>query len=124
MPGANAPYAYDGLDRVLHEKARLGIMTSLISQPKGLAFNDLKALCALTDGNLNRHLKVLAEAGLISVEKDFVNNRPRTLCRVSAAGHQQFLAYLGALERVVKEASAAAKEAAPNISGRRQPSPQ
>ena len=123
MPNSQAPYAYDGLDRVLHEKARLGIMTSLISQPKGLSFNDLKSLCALTDGNLNRHLKVLAEAGLITVEKEFVNNRPRTLCRLSEDGRQQFLSYLDTLEQVVRKASAAAKEAAPVIGGRRRPSP-
>ena len=56
----DAPYAY-GLDRVLHEKARLGIMTSLVGHPKGLAFGDLKKLCNLTDGNLSRHLQVLQE---------------------------------------------------------------
>ena len=56
-------YAYEGLDRVLHEKARLGIMTSLATRPAGLSFNELKQLCALTDGNLNRHLDVLHRAG-------------------------------------------------------------
>ena len=63
MPTENdAPYAYDGLDRIIHEKARLSVMTSLISHPKGLAFNELKKLCRLTDGNLSRHVQVLAEA--------------------------------------------------------------
>ena len=57
--------AFDGLDRVIHEKARLSILTSLISHPKGLAFNELKSLCALTDGNLSRHVGVLQEAGLV-----------------------------------------------------------
>ena len=52
-------FAYEGLDRVLHEKARLGIMTSLVGRPEGLIFADLKRLCALTDGNLSRHLDVL-----------------------------------------------------------------
>ena len=56
-------YAYDGLDRVLHEKARLGIMTSLVTRPEGAVFNELKRLCALTDGNLSRHVDVLQEAG-------------------------------------------------------------
>src|SRR5207248_10898401 len=51
-------YAYEGLDRVLHEKARLGIMTSLATRPSGLSFNELKQPCASTDGNLNRHLDV------------------------------------------------------------------
>ena len=52
-------YAYDGLDRVLHEKARLGIMTSLVARAEGVVFNELKRLCALTDGNLSRHIDVL-----------------------------------------------------------------
>jgi len=52
----SAPFSYDGLDRVIHEKARLGLLTSLMAHPKGLAFADLKQLCGLTDGNLSRHL--------------------------------------------------------------------
>ncbi len=52
----SAPFAYDGLDRVIHEKARLGLLTSLMTQPKGLAFADLKQLCGLTDGNLSRQV--------------------------------------------------------------------
>ena len=55
----SAPFSYDGLDRVIHEKARLGLLTSLMAHPKGLAFADLKLLCGLTDGNLSRHLDVL-----------------------------------------------------------------
>ena len=61
---ATGRFAYEGLERVFHEKARLGIMTSLISQPRGVVFADLKELCHLTDGNLSRHLQVLHEAGL------------------------------------------------------------
>ena len=65
----HAPFSYDGLDRVIHEKARLGLLTSLMAHPKGLAFADLKQLCGLTDGNLSRHLQVLQEAGLVEVTK-------------------------------------------------------
>ena len=61
---SNGRFAYDGLERVFHEKARLGIMTSLVTNPRGLIFSDLKELCHLTDGNLSRHLQVLHEAGL------------------------------------------------------------
>src|SRR4051812_50175161 len=57
-------FAYEGLDRAIHEKARLGILTSLVAHPEGLLFGDLKELCSLTDGNLNRHLAVLEEAGM------------------------------------------------------------
>ena len=97
-------FAYEGLDRVLHEKARLGIMTSLVTQPDGLLFSELKRLCALTDGNLSRHLDVLREAGLVEVWKGFENRRPQTLCRLSAEGRQRFLAYLEELEQVLRDA--------------------
>jgi len=97
-------YAYEGLDRVLHEKARLGIMTSLVTKPDGLLFGDLKRLCALTDGNLSRHLDVLHEAGLVEIWKGFENRRPQTLLRLSPEGRQRFLAYLEELEQVVRDA--------------------
>src|SRR5918992_5415697 len=97
-------FAYDGLDRVLHEKARLGIMTSLVTKPDGLLFGELKRLCALTDGNLSRHLDVLHEAGLVEIWKGFENRRPQTLLRLSPEGRQRFLAYLEELEQVVRDA--------------------
>lgn len=102
-------FAYDGLERIMHEKARLGIMTSLVSHPDGLLFTDLKALCALTDGNLNRHLKVLCDEGLVEIRKDDSPKRPPTRCRVTSSGRQRFLDYLSELERVVADAAAAAK---------------
>jgi len=97
-------YAYDGLDRVLHEKARLGIMTSLATRPQGLSFNELKQACALTDGNLNRHLDVLHKAGLVAVEKGYEGRRPLTTCRLTADGRKRFLHYLGLLEQVIRDA--------------------
>jgi DNA-binding MarR family transcriptional regulator len=97
-------YAYEGLDRVLHEKARLGIMTSLVTKPDGLLFGELKRLCALTDGNLSRHLDVLHEAGLVEIWKGFENRRPQTLLRLSPEGRHRFLAYLEELEQVVRDA--------------------
>jgi len=104
-------YAYDGLDRIMHEKARLGILTSLASRPEGLRFNELKDLCSLTDGNLSRHLQTLEEAGLVEVRKGFRDRRPQTLCRLTAQGRERFLAYLDELERVVKDAASARREA-------------
>lgn len=110
-------FAYGGLDRVLHEKARLGIMTSLVTRPEGLLFSDLKRLCALTDGNLSRHLEVLREAGLVEVWKGFDNRRPQTLCRLSPEGRQRFVSYLEELEHVIRDAmpKAARRERAPDI---------
>jgi DNA-binding transcriptional ArsR family regulator len=97
-------FAYEGLDRVLHEKARLGILTSLVAHPDGLKFGELRALCALTDGNLSRHLDVLREAGLVEVWKGFEDRRPQTLARLSTDGRRRFIAYLEELERVVRDA--------------------
>ena len=76
-------FAYEGLDRIIHEKARLGVLTSLIAHPNGLLFGDLKQLCGLTDGNLSRHLQVLQEAHLVEIVKSFEQNRPKTACRIS-----------------------------------------
>ena len=100
----DAPFAYDGLDRVIHEKARLGILTSLMAHPKGLAFADLKQLCALTDGNLSRHIDVLLEAGLVEAFRGTEGGRPQTLYRLTAEGRARFVAYLEELEQVVRDA--------------------
>jgi len=82
-----ARFAYEGLDRVIHERARLSVLTSLISNPKGLTFGDLKQLCALTDGNLSRHLQVLERA----------------------TGRKRYLEYLSTLEQVVRDAAKMSK---------------
>jgi len=102
-------FAYHGLDRVLHEKARLGIMTSLMTHADGLLFNDLKELCSLTDGNLSRHLQTLAEASLVEIWKSSSAGRSQTLCRLTETGCQRFASYVTALERVVRDAAAAEK---------------
>src|SRR3982074_1368905 len=105
-----APFSYDGLDRVIHEKARLGLLTSLMAHPKGLAFADLKRLCGLTDGNLSRHLQVLLEAGLVDILKGYEHNRPQTICRITAKGRRRFLSYLAVLEQVVQDAAEASRD--------------
>ncbi len=103
-------YAYPGLDRVIHERARLSVLTSLARYPKGLRFGDLKELCGLTDGNLSRHLQVLQEAALVSVEKSFEHNRPQTTVLITAEGHRRYVEYLAVLEQVVRDAATAVKE--------------
>jgi DNA-binding transcriptional ArsR family regulator len=106
-------YAYEGLDRIMHEKARLSILTSLLTRPNGLCFNDLKELCSLTDGNLSRHINVLEEEGLVEVEKSFKGKRPQTHCTLSEIGKERFLDYLQELERVVRDAATASKTPSP-----------
>jgi len=100
----SAPFAYDGLERIFHEKARLGIVTCLVRHPDGLAFPELKSLCDLTDGNLNRHLHHLEEAEIVQLEKRFEGNRPQTLCRITKAGLKRFTAYLDQLQKALEAA--------------------
>jgi DNA-binding MarR family transcriptional regulator len=98
-------FAYEGLDRVIHERARLSILTCLLTHPKGLAFNDLKQLCALTDGNLSRHLSVLEKAKMVEILKGHEHNRPQTVCRITAPGRKRYVEYLAALEQVIQDAA-------------------
>ena len=116
-PEADGRFAYEGLDRVIHEKARLGVLTSLVAHPKGLAFSDLKRLCDLTDGNLARHLQVLMDAGLVAHDKGVVAGRPQTTCRITAAGRTRYFDYLAVLEQVVRDAADAQRKATAPLPG-------
>jgi DNA-binding transcriptional ArsR family regulator len=91
------------LDEIFHAPARLGIMTLLL-QSGSADFAALKRALGLTDGNLGAHIRVLEDAGYIQVEKRFEGRKPRTTCRVSAAGKRAFGRYLDALERVIERA--------------------
>jgi DNA-binding HxlR family transcriptional regulator len=102
-------FAYQGLDRVIHERARLSILTSLITHPKGLTFNDLKELCSLTDGNLSRHLRVLEHDKMVEIVKAHDRHRPQTICRITAPGRKRYLEYLSTLEQVVRDAAQGSK---------------
>lgn len=117
MTNNDGRFAYEGLERVMHEKARLGVLTSLVAHPKGLAFADLKRLCGLTDGNLSRHLQVLHEAGLVAIMKGYDQNRPQTVCRITPSGRRRFLNYLAVLEQIVRDAAEASKADAVLASG-------
>ena len=106
-----ATFAYEGLDRVIHERARLSVLTSLITHPGGLSFVELKQLCALTDGNLARHLQVLEEDGMIRITKEDEGGRAQTTVRVTAPGRKRYLEYLTILEQVVRDAASVRHEA-------------
>lgn len=116
----DTPFAFNGLDRIFHERARLGIVTSLAGQPEGLSFAQLKQLCGLTDGNLNRHLTVLEEARYVIIEKSFEGKRPQTRCRLSELGRSDFGQYLAALENALLHATRATegKQSVSDISRR------
>lgn len=103
-------FAYEGLDRVIHERARLSVLTSLITNPKGLTFNELKQLCSLTDGNLSRHLSVLEQDAMVEILKGQDRNRPQTVCRITPSGRKRYLEYLEILEQVVRDAANGVRE--------------
>lgn len=102
---STAQFAYEGLDRVIHERARLSVLTSLMTHPSGLSFVELKQLCALTDGNLARHLQVLEEDKMIHIAKEEDRGRAQTTVRITASGRKRYLEYLTILEQVVRDAA-------------------
>jgi DNA-binding MarR family transcriptional regulator len=102
---STAPFAYEGLDRVIHERARLSVLTSLLTHPNGLSFVELKQLCALTDGNLARHLQVLEEDKMIQITKEEDRGRAQTTVRITASGRKRYMEYLTILEQVVRDAA-------------------
>ncbi len=76
----------------------------------------MKRLCALTDGNLNRHLQVLLEANLVNLAKSPDRDRPQTYYRITGLGRRRYLDYLAVLEQVVLDGAAATKAALPERS--------
>lgn len=106
---AASPFAYDGLSRVIHERARLGVLTCLVTHAEGLPFPEMRKLCALTDGNLNRHLQVLQEANLVGLGKCPDRDRSQTFYRITALGRRRYLEYLTVLEQVILDGAAATK---------------
>lgn len=98
---------YDALEKIFHEPNRLSIMSAVCASDGGLTFGELKEICSLTDGNLNRHLKVLEEANAVKIKKEFVENKPRTTVMISKNGLARFNEYLVALNDVLRKAQAA-----------------
>jgi predicted ArsR family transcriptional regulator len=111
-----APFAYEGLERIFHERGRLAVCTCLIANPAGLSFTALQEACALTDGNLNRHLHALAETGVVTLERVRGAGRPTTTVRITEPGKARFLAYIDELEAVVRAVNAS-EEREPGAGG-------
>lgn len=103
----DAPFAFGGLDRLFHERARLGIVTLLAGNSEGLAFSELKRLCGLTDGNLSRHLAALGDADCVNIAKSQTKGRPVTTCRLTGLGRERFISYLAVLEAALEEGTRA-----------------
>jgi len=91
------------IDRIIHEKGRLAIMSMLAASPE-LSFTDLRETLQMTDGNLTTHIRTLQEAGYVSVAKSYRKNRRMTTVSMTATGRRAFNEYLAVLERIVREA--------------------
>jgi DNA-binding MarR family transcriptional regulator len=96
------PEPFLRLDRVIHEKGRLAIMSMLAAAPE-LSFTDLRDALAMTDGNLTTHIRTLQEAGYVSVAKSYRKNRPLTTCSLTPAGRKAFAQYVNLLEQIVRQ---------------------
>jgi DNA-binding MarR family transcriptional regulator len=121
--------AFQKLDPVIHEKARLRIMAAL-APADSLTFKELRDLLEMTDGNLSVHMRTLEENRYVRVKKDFVDRRPRTTYALSAEGRRAFATYIEALEEIIRQsrapqavASSMRSGTAVPAAGRRQPSP-
>ena len=109
-----APFAYEGLERIFHERGRLAVCTCLVANSDGMSFKSLQDACALTDGNLNRHLHALSEDGVVTLARTRGNGRPTTIVRITREGKARFLAYIDALESVVRAVNASEPERSGN----------
>jgi predicted ArsR family transcriptional regulator len=107
-----APFAYEGLERIFHERGRLAVCTCLIANPDGMSFTALQEACALTDGNLNRHLHALAETEIVTLSRIRGSGRPTTLVCITESGRERFLAYIDELEAVVRAVHSSGRERA------------
>jgi len=96
------PEPFLQLDRVIHEKGRLAIMSMLAASPE-LSFTELRDTLSMTDGNITTHIRTLQEAGYLAVSKSYEKNRPLTTCSLTAAGKQAFAGYIDLLEQILQQ---------------------
>jgi DNA-binding MarR family transcriptional regulator len=96
------PEPFLQLDRLIHEKGRLAIMSMLAAAPE-LSFTELRDTLGMTDGNLTTHIKTLQQEGYVSVAKSYQNNRPLTTCSLTPVGRKAFTDYINVLEKIVRQ---------------------
>ncbi len=96
------PEPFLQLDRIIHEKGRLGIMSMLAANPE-LSFTEMRDSLGMTDGNITTHIRTLQEAGYLSVTKSFQKNRPLTTCALTPVGRTAFAQYINLLEQIVRQ---------------------
>lgn len=96
------PEPFLNLDRLIHEKGRLAIMSMLAASPE-LSFTEMRDTLGMTDGNLTTHIRTLQQEGYVSVAKSYQNSRPLTTCSLTPAGRKAFAEYIGLLEQIVRQ---------------------
>jgi DNA-binding MarR family transcriptional regulator len=96
------PEPFQKLDRVIHEKGRMAIMSLLAATPE-LSFTELRDTLSMTDGNLSMHIKTLQESGYVAVTKSFHERKPLTTCSLTATGRKAFSQYIDLLEQIVRQ---------------------
>ena len=96
------PEPFLQLDRVIHEKGRLAIM-SLLAATAQLSFTELRDTLNMTDGNLTAHMRTLQESGYVSVTKEFHGGRPLTTFSLTSSGKKAFTSYIDLLEQIIKQ---------------------
>jgi DNA-binding MarR family transcriptional regulator len=96
------PEPFLQIDRVIHEKGRLAIMSMLAASPE-LSFTEMRDALNMTDGNLTTHIRTLQESGYVSITKSFQNNRPLTTCSLTPSGRKAFTSYINLLEQIIQQ---------------------
>ena len=96
------PEPFLQLDRVIHEKGRLAIMSMLAATPE-LSFTEMRNALGMTDGNITTHIRTLQEAGYLAVSKTYEKNRPLTTCSLTANGRKAFASYIDLLEQILQQ---------------------
>lgn len=96
------PEPFLQLDRVIHEKGRLAIM-SLLAATTQLSFTEIRDTLGMTDGNLTAHIRTLNEAGYVAITKTFQRGRPLTTYALTEAGRKAFTGYIDLLEQIVRQ---------------------
>ena len=96
------PEPFLKLDRVIHEKGRLAIMSMLAASTE-LSFTEMRDALGMTDGNLTTHIRALQQEGYVSVAKSYQNRRPLTTCSLTPAGRKAFTQYIDLLEKIVRQ---------------------
>jgi DNA-binding HxlR family transcriptional regulator len=97
-----AKHLAPGLDRLIHERMRLGIVSALAAN-ESLTFNDLKSLMNTTDGNLSVHARKLEDGGYIACTKSFEGRLPKTEYKLTAGGRRALESYLSHMETIIKQ---------------------